>query len=67
MILAPKKMSKAKEEKEAAEICMEVIELEQEKFRLGHTKVETTHWWIWSLRTLKTPAGSQQRHSGMEN
>ena len=43
MILAPKKMSKAKEEKEACEICMEAIELEQEKFRLGHTKVVPTH------------------------
>ena len=39
MILAPKKMSKAKEDKEAAEICMEVIELDTEKFRMGHTKV----------------------------
>ena len=39
MILATKEMSKEKEDKQAAAVCFEKIQLEEEKFRLGHTKV----------------------------
>ena len=39
MILATKAMSKEKEDKDVAAVCFEKIGLEQEKFRLGHTKV----------------------------
>ena len=39
MILATKEMQKEKEDKDVAAVCFEKIELEQEKFRLGHTKV----------------------------
>ena len=32
-------MAKAKNDKAAAAVCLEVAKLEKEKFRLGHTKV----------------------------
>ncbi|XP_037083824.1 myosin heavy chain, muscle-like isoform X9 [Pollicipes pollicipes] len=38
-ILAAKEMEKEKEDKQSAAACFEKIQLEQEKFRLGHTKV----------------------------
>jgi len=38
-ILAPAAMKKAKDDNEACAICLEKIELETDKYRLGHTKV----------------------------
>ena len=42
MILAPALMKKAKEDNDAAKVCLEAIELDPEKFRMGHTKVAST-------------------------
>merc|ERR1711970_1405381 len=38
-ILAAKAVAKAKNDKGAAAVCLEVAKLDAEKFRLGHTKV----------------------------
>ncbi|XP_043189531.1 myosin heavy chain, muscle-like isoform X6 [Amphibalanus amphitrite] len=38
-ILAPKQMKALSDDKDATEKCLEVIELEHEKYRIGHTKV----------------------------
>merc|ERR1712066_264062 len=38
VILAPKEM-KGKDEKEASKICLETIEFDKEKYRIGNTKV----------------------------
>ena len=37
-ILAPKQMKALPDDKDATEKCLEVIELEHEKYRIGHTK-----------------------------
>ena len=37
-ILAPKQMKALADDKDATEKCLEVIELEHEKYRIGHTK-----------------------------
>ena len=42
MILAPALMKKAKEDNDATKVCLEAIELDPEKFRMGHTKVAST-------------------------
>merc|ERR1719219_847079 len=38
-ILAAKAVAKAKNDKAAADVCLQVAKLEKEKYRLGHTKV----------------------------
>lgn len=42
MILASKPMTEAGDPKAAAKVCLEVIELDKEKYRLGHTKVTSS-------------------------
>jgi myosin heavy subunit len=38
MILAPKQMQSAADEKEACKRCLEEVQLDPDRFRLGHTK-----------------------------
>ena len=60
MVLAPKQMKKAKEEKESCEACMETIQLDKDKFRLGHTKVVPPLWIFFTYIFLMLPIGIQK-------
>ena len=57
-ILAAKLVAKAKNDKAAAGAVMDVVKLDKEKFRLGHTKVSPVQYFhkkivhIWSSSGL---------------
>ncbi|XP_069185683.1 myosin heavy chain, muscle isoform X36 [Procambarus clarkii] len=38
-ILAPRAMNEAEDEKKAAKVCLDAIKMDEEKYRMGHTKV----------------------------
>ena len=42
MILAPALMKKKEEDNDATRVCLEHIELDADKYRMGHTKVAST-------------------------
>ena len=47
MILASKPMTQAGDAKAAAKVCLEIIELDAEKYRIGHTKViSSSYSWL---------------------
>ena len=49
-ILAPKEMEAAKEPKDAAAACLEKIELDADKYRIGHTKAGIFLTLIFTLK-----------------
>ncbi|XP_050734448.1 myosin heavy chain, muscle-like isoform X2 [Eriocheir sinensis] len=53
LILASKPMTEAGDPKAAAKVCLEVIELDKEKYRLGHTKVFFRAGVLGSLEELR--------------
>jgi myosin heavy subunit len=55
IILAPNAMKAEKEEKKCAQACFDAIELDADKYRLGHTKARPLNQLDQILRRFEFP------------